>query len=156
MSGTASGGGQVPEWLATHPSPENRNERIQKELDTETAGEKIWVVRLRHGDVEDIKKLLIIAPPESAKTTWLLAYLGAHVAFYPEWPRIMAAVTGNVAAKRSQSLRLLVESAEFQATFPDTKRAIGMQWTQTEWSVAPHHSLPRPGRRHAADGPTAR
>ncbi len=31
---------------------------IIKELDVETAGEKIWVVRLRHGDVEDIKKIL--------------------------------------------------------------------------------------------------
>lgn len=97
---------------------------------------------------EDIKKLLIIAPPESAKTTWLLAYLGAHVAFYPEWPRIMAAVTGSVAEKRAQSLRLLVDSPEFHATFPDIKRAVGMTWTQGEWSVAPHNGLPRPGRIH--------
>lgn len=97
---------------------------------------------------EDIKKLLIIAPPESAKTTWLLAYLGTHVAFYPEWPRIMAAVTGSVAEKRAQSLRVLVSSAEFQTTFPDIKRAVGMKWTQAEWSVAPHNGLPRPGRVH--------
>lgn len=97
---------------------------------------------------EDIKKLLIIAPPESAKTTWLLAYLGTHVAFYPEWPRIMAAVTGNVAAKRSQALRLMMETAEFQATFVDIQRAVGLPWTQTEWSVAPHGGLPRPGRIH--------
>jgi hypothetical protein len=40
----------------------------------------------------------------------------------------MAAVTGNVAAKRSQSLRLLVESAEFQVTFPDIKRAVANVW----------------------------
>jgi len=30
----ASGGRRLPEWLETHPSPENRIERIQKELDT--------------------------------------------------------------------------------------------------------------------------
>lgn len=30
----ASGGGRVPEWMETHPNPENRIERIQKELDT--------------------------------------------------------------------------------------------------------------------------
>lgn len=30
----ASGGSRVPEWLATHPSPTNRGERLQKELDT--------------------------------------------------------------------------------------------------------------------------
>ena len=97
---------------------------------------------------EDIKKLLIIAPPESAKTTWLLAYLGTHVALYPEWPRIMAAVSGEVAAKRSQSLRLLMESEEFAAVFPDVKRAAGMKWTREEWSVAPHGGIPRPGRLH--------
>lgn len=30
----AGGGSRVPEWLATHPSPTNRGERLQKELDT--------------------------------------------------------------------------------------------------------------------------
>ncbi len=30
----SSGGGSLPEWLETHPSPENRSERIQKELDS--------------------------------------------------------------------------------------------------------------------------
>lgn len=97
---------------------------------------------------EAISKLLIIAPPESAKTTWVLAYAATHVAFYPEWPRILAAVSGEVAAKRSQSLRLMTDSPEFQATFPDVRRAAGMKWTQEEWSVAPHGGLPRPGRIH--------
>jgi predicted Zn-dependent protease len=30
----AGGGGRVPEWLATHPNPENRSEDFQKEIDT--------------------------------------------------------------------------------------------------------------------------
>jgi predicted Zn-dependent protease len=30
----AGGGGKLPEWLATHPNPENRIERIEKTLDT--------------------------------------------------------------------------------------------------------------------------
>jgi predicted Zn-dependent protease len=30
----ASSGGRLPEWLETHPNPENRSERIQMELDT--------------------------------------------------------------------------------------------------------------------------
>lgn len=30
----ASGGGKLPEWLSTHPNPENRIERIEKILDT--------------------------------------------------------------------------------------------------------------------------
>lgn len=33
----ASGGGSVPEWLATHPTPTNRGEKLQKELDTLSA-----------------------------------------------------------------------------------------------------------------------
>ena len=30
----AGGGGRVPEWLETHPNPENRSEDFQKEIDT--------------------------------------------------------------------------------------------------------------------------
>lgn len=33
----AAGGARVPEWLATHPSPTNRGEKLQKELDTLSA-----------------------------------------------------------------------------------------------------------------------
>ncbi len=29
---TAQGGGRIPEWLATHPNPENRRERIEQEV----------------------------------------------------------------------------------------------------------------------------
>jgi predicted Zn-dependent protease len=32
--GGAGGGGKLPEWLSTHPNPENRIERIEKILDT--------------------------------------------------------------------------------------------------------------------------
>jgi predicted Zn-dependent protease len=32
--GEASGGGKLPEWLATHPNPENRIEHIEQMLDT--------------------------------------------------------------------------------------------------------------------------
>jgi predicted Zn-dependent protease len=32
--GEASGGGKLPEWLATHPNPENRIEHIEQLLDT--------------------------------------------------------------------------------------------------------------------------
>jgi len=30
----SSGGGRMPEWLETHPNPENRSENFQKEIDT--------------------------------------------------------------------------------------------------------------------------
>lgn len=96
---------------------------------------------------EDIKKLLIIAPPESAKTTWFLAYYATSIAFYPEWPHIIAAVSGPVAVKRSITLRNIMLSSEFKATFPDIAPAQGMTWNQDEWSVAPD-GRPRPGRVH--------
>jgi len=41
---TAAGGGRVPEWLATHPNPENRGGQIQKELDTLTINPATMVV----------------------------------------------------------------------------------------------------------------
>jgi len=34
--GQTAGSGRLPEWLATHPNPENRSQRIQTELDTFT------------------------------------------------------------------------------------------------------------------------
>ena len=40
----ASGGGSVPEWLATHPSPTNRGEMLQKELDTLSANPSTMTV----------------------------------------------------------------------------------------------------------------
>lgn len=94
-----------------------------------------------------IKKLLIIGTPESAKTTWAIAYLALHIGFYPEWPHIIGCITGDVAGKRSVSVRNLVESVPFRATFPAVQRAFGMKWNQDEWSVAPE-GLPRPGRIH--------
>lgn len=96
---------------------------------------------------EQIKKLLIIATPESAKTTWALAYIATHLAFYPEWPRVFASVDGGTAEKRSVAIRNMVESAAFQATFPAVQRAKGMKWNREEWSIAPE-GLPRPGRLH--------
>lgn len=96
---------------------------------------------------ETIKKLLIIAPPESAKTTWLLAYYATSIAFWPEWPHIIAAVTGPVAKKRATAIRNIMGSDTFRDTFPDVQRAIGMKWNEDEWSVAPY-GIPRPGRIH--------
>lgn len=83
-----------------------------------------------------ISKLLIIGTPESAKTTWVLAYAACLIGFYPEWPGIIAAVSGPVAEKRSLALRNLIESPEYALTFPGVRPASGMPWTATEWSVA--------------------
>lgn len=95
----------------------------------------------------DIKKLLIIATPESAKTTWLMAYLGCSIGCWPEWPRIIAAVSGPVAEKRSLAIRTATTSPQWRTTFPGVQRAGGMKWETTEWSMAPD-GQPKRGRIH--------
>ena len=94
-----------------------------------------------------IRRLLIVATPESAKTTWMLAYAACLIGFHPEWPVIIAAVSGPVADKRSLALRNIVESAAFRETFPTVQPAAGLPWTATEWSVA-EHGRPHAGRLH--------
>lgn len=94
-----------------------------------------------------IKRLLITAPPESAKTSWVQAYLACSIAFRPQRPYILAGATGPVATTRSLSLRTLVSSDEFLQTFPRIQRAMGMEWTDSKWSVATG-GRPYPGRIH--------
>lgn len=94
-----------------------------------------------------VRRLLIVATPESAKTTWMLAYAACLIGFHPEWPGIIAAVSGPVAEKRSEALRNLVMSAEFALTFPTVRPAEGMGWRVHEWSVA-EEGRPHAGRLH--------
>jgi hypothetical protein len=100
---------------------------------------------------ERIKKLLIIAPPESAKTTWAIsAYLGCRIGFYPEQSIIIGSVSNTVAEKRSLSLRSMIETVSWRATFPDVlpvRARNGMRWDPGEWSVAPN-GIPHAGRLH--------
>lgn len=100
---------------------------------------------------ETIKKLLIIAPPESAKTTWALsAYVGTYIGFYPERSVIIGSTSGKVAEKRSLSLRQMTEDSTWLATFPEVrpvKSNRGLKWSTDEWSLAPGGN-PRPGRLH--------
>lgn len=94
-----------------------------------------------------VKRLLIIGTPESAKTTWMLAYAACLVGFYPEQPGIIAAVSGPVATKRSLALRQIIDSDEYRETFPGVVRAEGLPWREEEWSVAPEGKA-HPGRIH--------
>lgn len=100
---------------------------------------------------ERIRKLLFIAPPESAKTTWLIsAYAGCHVGVFPERSVIIGSASGSIAEKRSVSLRAMVEAPAWQMTFPDVqpiKAGEGLKWSTLEWSVAPG-GVPRAGRLH--------
>lgn len=94
-----------------------------------------------------INRLLIVGTPESAKTTWALAYAACLIGFYPEQPGIIAAVSGTVAGKRSLALRNMVDSDNFRATFPDVLPIDSMPWREEEWSVAPG-GKPHAGRIH--------
>lgn len=95
-----------------------------------------------------IEKLLVIAPPESAKTTWLLsAFTGVYLGFWPEDNIIIAGSAGDVARRRGLALRTMVESERWRETFPGVLPARGMTWEQREWSLAPDGS-PKPGRIH--------
>jgi hypothetical protein len=97
---------------------------------------------------ERIKKLLIIAPPESAKTTWAIsAYLGCRIGIFPEQSVIIGSASGGVAEKRSLSLRTMVEHEAWRETFPAVRRAEGMKWDPLEWSLAPE-GKPFSGRLH--------
>lgn len=98
-----------------------------------------------------IKRLLIVAPPESAKTTWTIsAFVGAYIGFYPERSVIIGSTTGKVAEKRSLALRTAIESAGWAKTFPGirpVKSSQGLKWSTDEWSLAPNGE-PHPGRLH--------
>jgi hypothetical protein len=100
---------------------------------------------------ENIKKLLIISQPEAAKTTWIVSgFLGCYLGFYPERNVIIGSVTKDVAVKRSLSLRTMVETPNWQSTFPNVlpiKANDGFKWTADEWSLAPG-GKPRTGRLH--------
>jgi hypothetical protein len=86
---------------------------------------------------EDIKRILIIAPPEAAKTTWLVsAYLGARIGFFPNQSVIISAITDDVAEKRSGSLRVMTQTSIWRTIFPGVIRASSMRWNPREWSLA--------------------
>lgn len=112
------------------------------------AHQRLWVELLCDWR---IPKLLIIAPPEAAKTTWVVsAYLGCRVGFYPQQSVIMGSAAGDIAEKRSLSLRSMVESDEWRATFPGVEPVRAnraMKWSTTEWSLAPG-GRPTLGRLH--------
>jgi hypothetical protein len=93
-------------------------------------------------------RVLIIAPPESAKTTWTLsAYVGLYLAVYPERSVIIGSTSGPIAEKRAMSLRATVESPEWRSVFPDVTQAHGLPYRTHEWSIAPK-GIPHPGRLH--------
>jgi hypothetical protein len=94
-----------------------------------------------------IKKLMIIAPPDSAKTTISIAFLSTYIGFYPEHNCIIASVSDDVAEQRSLSLRNIIIAPSWKAIFPSILPAERMKWEQSNWSLAPN-GMAKPGRIH--------
>lgn len=106
---------------------------------------RLWLQLLSD---ERIRQLLIIAPPETAKTTWTIAaWAGCYIGIWPQRNVIIGSVSETVAEQRSLSLRSMVETQEWQRTFPGVKRAVGLEWLSARWSLAPD-GVPTPGRLH--------
>jgi hypothetical protein len=95
----------------------------------------------------EIKRLLIIGPPESAKTTWALAFMACNIAFHPESNNIIGSIDAETAMKRSMTIRSLVESETWKSLFPDISAASGMKQEQAEWSIA-RNGVATQGRLH--------
>lgn len=97
---------------------------------------------------EDITRLLIISPPESAKTSWILsAYVGAFVGAFPERSVIISSSSGPIAEKRSISLRNVIMTRAWRMCYPTLAPALGLPWKATQWSIAPG-GIPHAGRLH--------
>ena len=95
-----------------------------------------------------IPELLILAPPEAAKTTWIVsAWLGCRTGFYPEQPNIICSATGPIAKRRTLSLRNQTQLISWQSVFRNVRKVDSMLWRHEEWSVAPE-GVPFSGRIH--------
>lgn len=95
-----------------------------------------------------IPELLILAPPEAAKTTWVVsAWAGCWLGFFPQEPIIIASATGPIAKRRTGSLRNQTQTVSWQATFRNVRRAEGMMFRMEEFALAPD-GIPFAGRIH--------
>jgi hypothetical protein len=83
-----------------------------------------------------IKKLMIIAPYASAKTTWAIkAFLGNYIATYPYHSMIIACNGDDTARDRSMAVRNLFIDANVRETYPHLEPDPLMPWTQSKWSL---------------------
>jgi hypothetical protein len=93
---------------------------------------KLW---LRLACDSDIKRLLIIGSPESAKTSWMMAYAACFVGFFPEKSVIITSISDDVAEQRSLMIRNLTETESWKKLFPLATRDNKLKYEQAEWSL---------------------
>lgn len=94
---------------------------------------KLWLQFLCDSS---IKKLMIIAPYASAKTTWAIkAFLGNYIATFPYHSVIVACNGDDTARDRSMAVRNLFIDGNMRATYPHLEPDPLMPWTQSKWSL---------------------
>lgn len=107
----------------------------------------LWLKLLCNWKIEN---LLILAPPEAAKTSWVIsAFVGCYVGVFPERQVILVSSDSPTSRKRSDALRAMTKSFAWRAAFPGVEPVAreGLRWTMNEWSLAPG-GMPQPGRLH--------
>lgn len=109
------------------------------------AHHRLWLELLCDDRITD---LLILAPPEAAKTTWVVsAWAGCRLGFFPEEPIIVCSATGPIAKRRTLSLRNQTQTVQWQSIFRNVRRAEGMMFRMEEFALAPN-GQPFNGRIH--------
>lgn len=94
---------------------------------------KKWVKALED---ESIRRLLIIAPPASAKTTWVgVAYPGWKLGKNPNMHLGYVTYSDVVSFGRSTAVRDTLMTPRYQAVFPGIEPDEGKGWSQSHWYV---------------------
>ncbi len=89
-----------------------------------------WIKALAESDDD----LLIVAPPGSAKTNWMIAFCGWELGHHPEDHIIYCANTASQSQKPSMALRDTIALNEaYRGIFPDVNPAPAKSWAGSEW-----------------------
>ena len=86
---------------------------------------------------ESIDKLLIIAPPGCAKTTWTaLAYVSWYTGNNPDDNVILTSVTATQASLRSVAVRdTITDNEKYKQVFPNVQPDKKKGWGEAEWFI---------------------
>ena len=102
-------------------------------------------------DDERIKKIIIIAPPSGAKTTWIgVTYVAKQVGKDPTTHLAYLTYNDEVAQSRSVAARDLTQTPEFKLVYPGAIKDKRKGWGEKEWYLQrPNRGDPDPTVRAA-------
>ena len=95
---------------------------------------RVWADHLMD---ESIRKLILIAPPGSAKSTWTsVGFASWYVGRFPDKHVIILSDTATQAEKQSVAIRNLVEhSTQYHEVFPNISPDKSTGWGQDRWFI---------------------